>query len=206
MSNDITAFVLVFPPDNPLDETDKYQTLPFLWIAEEKLKERVRRDRVPYQEWVDRGFLHSTPGNIIQYSFVEHRIKELCGDYEIREIAFDKWGAHQMSQRLRDAGMNLIDFGQGYEDMSPPTKELMRLACDERIAHGGHPALEWMMGNVYVENDAAGNIKPTKKKSSEYIDGVVAMVMGLARAILHHEPGGKLIIVDLDDDSWESFG
>jgi phage terminase large subunit-like protein len=206
MSNDITAFVLVFPPDNPMDETDKYQILPFLWIAEEKLKERVKRDHVPYQEWVDKGFLHATPGNIIQYSFVEHCIKELCCDYEVREIAFDKWGAHQMAQRLRDAGMRVIDFGQGYESMSPPTKELMRLACDERIAHGGHPALEWMMGNVYVENDAAGNIKPTKKKSSEYIDGVVAMVMGLARAILHHEPGGKLIIVDLDDDSWESYG
>ncbi|MDR2743933.1 MAG: terminase large subunit [Desulfovibrio sp.] len=205
-TNDITAFVLVFPPDNPMDETDKYQILPFLWIAEEKFKDRVKKDNVPYQDWVDKGLLHVTPGNIIQYSFVEQRIKELSYDYEIREIAFDKWGAHMMMQRLKDAGMHVIEYPQSYEHMSPPTKELMRLACDERIAHGGHAALDWMMGNVYVQNDSVGNIKPTKKKSSEYIDGIIAMIMGLSRAILHHEPGGKLIIVDLDDDTMESYG
>ena len=67
--------------------------------------------------------------------------------------------------------------------MSPPTKELMKLVLEERIAHGGHPVLRWMMDNIYVRTDPAGNIKPDKEKSTEKIDGAVATVMALDRAI-----------------------
>jgi phage terminase large subunit-like protein len=103
--------------------------------------------------------------------------------YNIKEIAFDRWGAIQMTQNLEALGFTVIPFGQGFKDMSPPTKELMKLTLEERIAHGGNPVLRWMMDNIYVKTDPAGNIKPDKEKSTERIDGAVALIMALDRAI-----------------------
>ncbi|MBO5449801.1 MAG: terminase large subunit [Ruminococcus sp.] len=179
-TTDITAFVLVFPP---LDEDDKYQILPFMWIPEECMDLRVRRDHVPYDEWHKQGFLETTEGNVIHYGYIEEFIEELGKIYNIREIAFDRWGAVQMAQNLEDIGFKVVPFGQGFKDMSPPTKELMNLTLDQKIAHGGHPVLRWMMDNVFVRRDPAGNIKMDKEKSTEKIDGAVATVMALDRAI-----------------------
>ena len=103
--------------------------------------------------------------------------------YHIREIAFDRWGAVQMTQNLEGMGFTVVPFGQGFKDMSPPTKELMKLVLEERIAHGGHPVLRWMMDNIFIRTDPAGNIKPDKEKSTEKIDGAVATIMALDRAI-----------------------
>jgi phage terminase large subunit-like protein len=179
-SIDITAFVLVFPP---IPEDDKYYVLPFFWIPEENMKQRVRRDRVPYDIWAREGHLKTTEGNVIHYGFIEKFIEELWKDYNIKEIAFDRWGAVQMTQNLEGAGFTVVPFGQGYRDMSPPTKELMKLVLEKRIAHGGHPVLSWMMDNIHIRTDPAGNIKPDKEKSTEKIDGAVAMIMALDRAI-----------------------
>lgn len=88
-----------------------------------------------------------------------------------------------MVQNLECMGFTVIPFGQGFKDMSPPTKELMKLVLEEKIAHGGHPVLRWMMDNIYVRTDPSGNIKPDKEKSTEKIDGAVATVMALDRAI-----------------------
>ena len=77
----------------------------------------------------------------------------------------------------------MVPFGQGFKDMSPPTKELMKLVLEERVAHGGHPVLRWMMDNIFVRTDFAGNIKADKEKSTEKIDDAVAAIMGLDRAI-----------------------
>ena len=99
------------------------------------------------------------------------------------EIAFDRWGAVQMVQNLEGMGFTVVPFGQGFKDMSPPTKELMKLVLEERIAHGGHPVLRWMMDNIYIRTDPAGNIKADKEKSTEKIDGAIATIMGLDRAI-----------------------
>ena len=179
-SIDITAFVLVFPP---ISEDDKYYVLPFFWLPEETLELRVRRDRVPYDIWARQGYLKTTEGNVIHYGFIEKFIEELGQEYHIKEIAFDRWGAVQMVQNLEGAGFTVVPFGQGYKDMSPPTKELMKLTMEKRIAHGGNPALSWMMDNIHVRTDPAGNIKPDKEKSTEKIDGAVAMIMALDRAI-----------------------
>jgi phage terminase large subunit-like protein len=179
-SIDITAFVLVFPP---IPEDDKYYVLPFFWIPEENMQQRVRRDRVPYDIWAREGHLKTTEGNVIHYGFIEKFIEELWKDYNIKEIAFDRWGAVQMTQNLEGAGFTVVPFGQGYRDMSPPTKELMKLVLEKRIAHGGHPVLSWMMDNIHIRTDPAGNIKPDKEKSTEKIDGAVAMIMALDRAI-----------------------
>ena len=179
-TGDITAFVLVFPP---LDEEDKYYVMPFFWIPEDNLILRVNRDHVPYDVWKKQGKLETTEGNVIHYGFIEKFIEDLETKYNIREIAFDRWGATQMVQNLEGMGFTVVPFGQGFKDMSPPTKELMKLVLEKRIAHGGHPVLRWMMDNVYVRTDPAGNIKMDKEKSTEKIDGAVATVMALDRAI-----------------------
>lgn len=181
-TNDITAFVLVFPP---ITEDDKYYVLPFFWIPEDNLKLRVKRDHVPYDVWKKQGFLKTTEGNVIHYGFIENFIEEFGKKYNIKQIAFDRWGAVQMVQNLEGLGFTVVPFGQGYKDMSPPTKELMKITLEQKIAHGEHPVLSWMMDNIFVRTDPAGNIKPDKEKSTEKIDGAVALIMALDRAIRH---------------------
>ncbi|MCK9287802.1 MAG: terminase TerL endonuclease subunit [Anaerovoracaceae bacterium] len=179
-TTDITALVLVFPPT---DEDDKYIILPYFWIPEDNMTTRVNRDHVPYDVWERQGYLQTTDGNVIHYGYIEKFIENLGEKYNIREIAFDRWGAVQMVQNLEGMGFTVVPFGQGFKDMSPPTKELMKLVLEGRIAHGGHPVLRWMMDNIFIKSDSAGNIKPDKEKSTEKIDGAVATVMALDRAI-----------------------
>ena len=189
-TGDITAFVLMFPPRN---ETEKYVMLPFFWIPEENLELRVRRDHVPYDVWERQGFLQTTEGNVVHYGYIEKFIEKLGERYHIREIAFDRWGAVQMVQNLEGMGFTVVPFGQGFKDMSPPTKELMKLTLEQRLAHGGQPVLRWMMDNIFIKQDPAGNIKPDKEKSTEKIDGVVATVMALDRAIRCGNDAGESV-------------
>ena len=179
-TTDMTAFVLVFPP---LDEDDKFMILPYFWIPEDTLELRVRRDHVPYDLWQRQGFLRTTEGNVVHYGYIEKFIEQLGEKYNIREIGFDRWGAVQMVQNLEGMGFTVVPFGQGFKDMSPPTKELMKLTLERKIAHGGHPVLRWNMDNIYIRTDPAGNIKADKEKSTEKIDGAIATIMALDRAI-----------------------
>ena len=179
-TTDVTAFVLVFPPE---DENEKYQIMPYFWLPEETLDLRVKRDHVPYDVWEKQGFIKTTEGNVVHYGYIEKFIELLGEEYNIREIAFDRWGAVQMVQNLEGMGFTVIPFGQGFKDMSPPTKELMKLTLEQKIAHGGHPVLRWMMDNIFIRTDPAGNIKADKEKSTEKIDGAIATIMGLDRAI-----------------------
>lgn len=179
-TTDITAFVLVFPP---LDEEDKYIILPYFWIPEDTLDLRVKRDHVPYDVWERQGYLQTTEGNVVHYGYIEKFIEQLGKKFNIREIAFDRWGAVQMVQNLESMGFTVVPFGQGFKDMSPPTKELMKLTLEQKIAHGGHPVLRWNMDNIFIRTDPAGNIKADKEKSTEKIDGAIATIMALDRAI-----------------------
>ena len=179
-TTDITAFVLVFPP---LGEEDKYIILPYFWIPEDTLDLRVKRDHVPYDVWERQGYLQTTEGNVVHYGYIEKFIEQLGKKFNIREIAFDRWGAVQMVQNLESMGFTVVPFGQGFKDISPPTKELMKLTLEQKIAHGGHPVLRWNMDNIFIRTDPAGNIKADKEKSTEKIDGAVATIMALDRAI-----------------------
>lgn len=179
-TTDITSFVLVFPPE---DEDDKFIVLPYFWIPEDTLDLRVKRDHVPYDIWLKQGFVQTTEGNVVHYGFIESFIEELGEKYNIKEIAFDRWGAIQMVQNLEGMGYTVVPFGQGFKDMSPPTKELMKLTLEQKIAHGGHPVLHWNMDNIFIRTDPAGNIKADKEKSTEKIDGAIATIMALDRAI-----------------------
>ena len=179
-SIDITAFVLVFPPT---EEDDHYYVLPYFWIPEDTITQRVIRDHVPYDDWLELGYIKATEGNVIHYDYIEKFIEELGEIYNIKEIAYDRWGAVQMSQNLENKGFTVVPFGQGMASLSFPTKELLRLVLKHQIAHGGNVPLRWMIDNVVVKKDSAGNIKMDKEKSIERIDGAVALVMALDRAI-----------------------
>ena len=185
-TTDLTAFVLLFPPTN---DDEPFYVLPYFWLPEETLDLRVRRDHVPYDIWQKQGYLKTTEGNVVHYGFIEVFIEELSTLYNIKEIAFDRWGAVQMTQNLEGLGFTVVPFGQGFKDLSPPTKELMKLILEGKIAHGGQPVLRWMMDNIYVRTDPAGNIKPDKEKSTERIDGAVALIMALDRAIRNEKQG-----------------
>lgn len=187
-TTDLTAFVLVFPP---LDDDDKYFVLPYFWLPEETIPLRVSRDHVPYDVWQKRGLLQVTDGNVVDYSAIEQFITELGERYRIAEIAFDRWNAIYLTQRLEgEHDFTMVQFGQGFGSMSPPTKELERLILEKKIAHNGQAVLRWNFDNLVVETDAAGNVKPSKRRTTEKIDGVVALVMALARALLHDGSGG----------------
>lgn len=189
-TGDITALVLMFPPR---DEDEKYILLPFFWVPEETIPQRVKAASVPYDIWERQGYLLSTEGNVIHYDFIEKFINDLAEKYHIVEIAVDRWNATQMIQNLEGDGFTMVPFGQGFASMSGPTKDFYRLLMEGKIVHGGHPVLRWMAGNVVVDTDPAGNIKVTKAKSKEKIDGIVAAIMALDRCIRNQtEPQGSV--------------
>lgn len=178
---DISALSLVFPPD---DDEKLWKLLLYYWVPEDNIRKRVHEDHVPYDDWVKRGLIKSTPGNVTDYRFVRHDILELNKLYQIEEIAYDRMFANELVQYLADEGITMVEFGQGFYSMSKPTFELERLLLGGELAHNGDEVLTWMASNVAIRKDPAGNIKPDKEKSDEKIDGIVATVMGIGRAIV----------------------
>ncbi len=191
-TTDVSAFVLVFPPQA---DGDMYQVLCRFWIPETSMVERSRRDRVPYEAWVRQGFITATPGEVIDYDFIYSQIDEDAQAYDLQEIAFDRWGATKIVQSIEERGLTCVQLGQVFASMSPPMKELEKLIIGEKLAHGNHPVLTWMADNLVARVDPAGNIKPDKERSTEKIDGMVALIMGLDRA-LRHEPRRRSVYED----------
>lgn len=181
-TSDITAFVLLFPPRN---DTEKYIVLPYFWLPADTLDLRCRRDHVLYDTWAAEGYINVTEGNVIDYRFVQDFIERTCEKYHVLEIAYDRWNATMLVQNLIDEGLTMIPYGQGYKDMSHAAKQLYKLLMEGQVVHGGNPVLRWMATNVVMEQDPAGNIKPTKAKSIEKIDGIVALIMAMGRATVH---------------------
>lgn len=177
---DLTAFVLMFPPE---EEGGRWHMLTRAFVPEERIEERVRRDRVPYDQWVRQGALITTPGNVVDYAWIKNQIYADAERFKLEAIAIDRWNATQIAIQLGEEGLNAVLFGQGYASMSAPTKELERLVTARLLDHGGHPVARWCAGNVAVETDPAGNIKPSKAKSTERIDVTVAGIMGLGVAM-----------------------
>lgn len=188
-TGDITALVLMFPPR---DMDEKYIVLPFFWVPEDTIPRRVKANSVPYDVWEKQGHILATEGNVIHYNFIEKFIYDLAEKYHILEIAVDRWNATQMIQNLEGEGFTIVPFGQGFSSMSAPTKEFYRLLMEGQIIHGGHPVLRWMAGNVVIDTDPAGNIKVTKAKSKEKIDGIVAAIMALDRCIRQEGQSGSV--------------
>ena len=185
-TQDLTALVLVFPPTY---EEEPYQILPFAWVPEETIDLRSRKDHVNYDLWSRQGHILATDGNVVDYAAIEQKIMELADTYQIMELAYDPWNSQMLVQHLSDEGMTVVPFRQGFASMSPPTKELMRLTLEGKLAHGGHPVLRWCMDNAVVKTDPAGNIKLDKSRATEKIDLAVALVMALDRAVRNERSG-----------------
>ena len=150
------------------------------WLPEATLAERARTDHVPYQACREQGRVHATAGNVSDV--VREDIRALAEQYAIREIAFDRWGATQLSTQLQQDGATMVAMGQGSGSPAVPTRELERLVIEGALIHAGQPVLRWMVSNAAVEQDAAGNRKPSKRKSTGRIDGLVSLCMALGRA------------------------
>lgn len=183
-TTDIAACICVVP-----FEDGTFAIYPRFYIPKEKAKERSKRDRVPYEQWINDGLLIATPGNVIDYDYIRNDIVEWSESFEIHEAAYDPWSATQIAIQLQGEGMTVVPFRQGFATMSGPTKHFGALVAQGRIRHGKNPILRWMFSNVAVDTDAAGNIKPSKKKAVEKIDGIVGSIMGVGRATLSPDSG-----------------
>ena len=172
-TRDISAFVLLFKVD------EKYIVLPHLFIPEENAKKRSERDGVDYVTWKNQGHIIATDGDVADYNFIKEKINELSKKYRIQSIAYDRWNASQLVIDLQNDGANMDPFGQGFVSMSAPTKELEKLIIGKQIIHNDNPCMNWMLSNVAIQEDPAGNIKIAKNKSKEKVDGMVALVMAL---------------------------
>lgn len=186
---DLTAFGLVVPdPESPGD----YDLVLRLWMPEESIRARADEDRVPYDVWAAEGWITPTPGNVIDYAFVEEEIRQVAEKFSLEELAFDPYAATQTSTRLGDEGLTMVSFRQGFLSMSEPTKEFEKLVLSRRLRHDRNPVLRWMAANCAVAMDAAGNVKPCKKTTKKRdatarIDGIVAAIMAVGRATLPRE-------------------
>lgn len=178
---DLTGACLLFPPQDGIPD---WRAVFEAWIPEDSMKERVKRDKVPYDRWVKEKYLHATPGNVVDYEFVEARILTLCKQYKVLEIDTDPWNSRMLTQRLSKQGITVVEVPQVMAHMSPAMKEIERLAKTGQLTHEKHPVARWCWGNVNIAVDGNGNIKPMKNKSIEKIDLIVAMINAMARAMV----------------------
>lgn len=180
-SSDLCAHAKVFGPD----EGGVFDVLLRFWMPEAKVQERAKKGQTHFLDWVRDGFIEATQGQATDYDFVEAAILEDSEKWELRDMAYDRWNVTQLVTHLADklGEERLVQFGQGFSSMSGPSKELERLLLEGRIRHGGNPVLRWMASNAAARQDPAGNIKPDRERSADKIDGIVALVMALARAL-----------------------
>lgn len=188
-TTDLNAKVLVFPPlapDAPAsDPAGRYIVLPKFYVPENRIMERARRDKVPYDVWRDMGALTATPGDVADYNWIKHDLVSDSERYQIVKLGIDPWNGTHFALQLQDDGLAVEFFRQGYQSMTAPTKKLETLVISGALDHGGHPVLRWCAQNAAVETDPAGNIKPAKNKSTERIDGIVATIEALGVHMSH---------------------
>lgn len=190
---DLAAFLLVF------DLGARVAIRPHFWIPRDTIIQRSRDDGVPYATWHDRGLVTATAGNWIDYDTIERDILAAHDKYQIRELGYDPWDVTQMVQHLEGEGITIVPVRQGFQSLNPPTKELLRLILSREFLHDGNPIMRWNMDNLMVETDAAGNTKPSKKASTEKIDGMVALIIAISR-MMGQEPEEESAYNDPDHD------
>lgn len=183
--NDLTALVLMAPVEG------EWHVKPTFWLPGEGLRDRSMKDRVPYDQWAKEGFLETTPGRSIEYEFVAEHLRGLFDRYDIRAVAFDRWGWRHLKPWLERAGFSeeeigrFVEFGQGFQSMSPALRDLEGALLNGKIVHDGHPVLTMCAANAVVQADPAGNRKLTKAKSRGRIDGMISLTMAMSVAATH---------------------
>ena len=161
-----------------------WHVIPHFWTPEQGLMDRAKRDRVPYDLWARHGYLHTTPGATVDYEFVAQDIGAILANLDVRGIAYDRWRIALLQKELDALGIKLplVEFGQGFKDMSPALDVLESELLNARVAHGMHPVLTMCAANAVVVKDPAGNRKLDKHKATGRIDGLVALAMALGCA------------------------
>jgi phage terminase large subunit-like protein len=182
--SDFTALALIFPP---LESETLWQVVLRLYLPEAAVLKMKEKGQLPINQWIAEDLVTVTPGNVTDYGFIKRDVKAFRGEFDVKEIAFDRFNSSQLVTDLQDDGAVMVGFGQGFASMSGPIKELERLYMSHRVAHGGHKVLRWMATNVVATKDAAENIKFDRAKSTQKIDGMQAVAMALGRAIAQHE-------------------
>jgi phage terminase large subunit-like protein len=183
-TTDITSACYLFPPQDGLED---WRAIFDAWIPEDSMKERVHRDHVPYDKWVNQKYLHATPGNVVDYEFVESKILTANKQYDIQTLGTDPWNSRMLTQRLMKEGVEIVEIPQTMGGMSPSMKTIERLMKSGMLSHEKNPLARWCWGNVVVAVDGNENIKPMKNKSTERIDVTVSMINAMATAILMGE-------------------
>jgi phage terminase large subunit-like protein len=191
-TTDLVCLLLLFEPRS-ID--DRWRVLPFFWKPEDGLVDKENLDRVPYTAWKRDGFLETTPGKAISKLVILQRIAQLDSMFTIDSLVYDRWRIEDLKQLATDEGIDLppmIEFGQGYKDMSPAVEETERMLLTKELAHNGHPVLTWNVACATLETDAAGNRKPSKRRSTGRIDGVVALVMAIGQKMKERQGRGSV--------------
>ena len=181
-TTDLTAFVLLVEPAEP---GEPWSILPYCWLPEDGLRERCQRDRVDYDTWRRQGHLRTTPGAAISKRHVLQEVAQLCAQFEVQAIAADRWRLADFKQIADDEGIALpplLEFGQGFKDMSPAIDRFETAILNRTLRHNGHPVLTMCAANAVTDTDPAGNRKLNKARATGRIDLVVAAVMAYASA------------------------
>lgn len=176
---DLTAFVLDLPRSD-----GSFDVICRFWLPEARVKEVSSKGQRHYENWERDGWLKVTSGDVIDYEFIRKEINELGSIYKIKEIAFDPWNATDLATRLTTDNFTMVECRQGFKTLSEPSKDLEARIVEGKVKHMHNPILRWNAGNVVVDTDAAGNIKPNKSKASDRIDGIVALIMARSRSIV----------------------
>lgn len=181
-TRDLTALALVFPPS---DGITAWHVLVWHWCPQDKIDNESADDAANYKDWQRGGSLTATPGNVTDYGPVKEKIREVAGLYALQELGFDRWNALQIINELLEDGLPMVEVPQNTGGMYPGSKKLEELVYGGQLRHGGNPVLRYCASNVALLFDSNGNFRPDKKKSKENgrIDGIVATVMALSRAV-----------------------
>ena len=171
---DVTAFVLAIPM-----EDESIKIVPFLFVSEAAVERRRNQTGGSYDKFVSNGELIVTEGNSTDYNVIQKKILECAEIFDIQSIAFDRWNSNSLVQQLTEKGLDLDPFGQGFISMTSPIKSCEILVKKKLLHHGGHGMLRWMVSNIVTKKDDAENIKFSKAKAGDKIDGIVAMVMAI---------------------------
>lgn len=198
--NDLTAVVAAWK-----DGFDGFIVHPWFFCPEDNLRGRSERDKVPYVEWAEQEFITPTPGNVVDFRYVEDHIRELCAKFDVREIAFDPHLARNMLNTFLEDGLPAVEMRQGWVTMAPAVKELERAILGRRFRHGGHPVLRWNFENIALHKDLAGNKSFHKGKSRERIDGAVATAMAVARCAAGESNVSSYNTFNGNLDEWSSI-
>ncbi|WP_340395287.1 terminase TerL endonuclease subunit [Paenibacillus sp. FSL E2-0177] len=183
-TTDITAVCYLFPPQEGVPD---WRVVFNAWIPEDNMKERVRRDKVSYDRWVKQGYLLTTPGDVVDYDFVETRLLAANEQYAVQTLGTDPWNSRMLAQRLMRGGVDVVEIPQDMKHMSPAMKMIEQLMKRGLMSHEINPVARWCWGNIVVAMDGNENIKPMKNKSKERIDLIVAMINAMATAMLFEE-------------------